>query len=182
MPAVLVHGDVGGVAPVRGAEQGIVAGGHPHLDREEDRVAVGPHPLDHPRAASGPCSRGTPYSISVKRTRRSLAKIRSLRSVALVPEARRAARRDSAGIERGSELAGRRERLQRPVLQHDVVEVGGNPAPRPGRRLGAVALENEGAVRVGKGEELVVVVGVGALLEGVEHLAGRPRSVDPVAG
>ena len=47
-PPVLVDGDVGGVAFVRGAEAGVVAGGDPHLDREEDRVAVRAHPLDHP--------------------------------------------------------------------------------------------------------------------------------------
>ena len=47
-PPVLVHGDVSGVAFVRGAEEGVVPRGDPHLDREEDRVLVAPHPLDHP--------------------------------------------------------------------------------------------------------------------------------------
>ena len=114
----------------------------------------------------------------MKRTRRSLAKIRSLRSVAWPPEASRAASRERLGIAAGSSLARGRDRLQRPVLEDDVVEVGAPPAPR-GRAgiLGPVALQDECRIRVGEGEELEVIVGLGSLLKAVEHLIrGSGRS------
>ena len=159
------------------------AGGDPHLDREEDRVAVGAHPLDHP-----------PRRLGAVLARDAVLHLGEADAALVGEDAVAAVDRPAAGGEAGGEprqragsppgkrLAGRRERLQRPVLEHDVVEVGGGPAARARRRLGAVALEDQGGVGVGEGEELEVVVGVGALLEGVEDLLARPRRVDPVEG
>ena len=37
-PRVLVDGDIGGVPAVRGGQPDVVGRGHPHLDREHDRI------------------------------------------------------------------------------------------------------------------------------------------------
>ena len=63
-PPVLVDGDVGGVALVRGAEQGVVGGGDPHLDREEDRVAVARAPTRSPAAPPPGRARAAPRTPS----------------------------------------------------------------------------------------------------------------------
>ena len=174
-PPVLVDGDVGGVALVRGAEQGVVAGRDPHLDREEDRVAVARAPTRSPAAPPpGPCSRGTPYSISVKRTRRSLAKI----AVAAVdgacrPEASRPASRESAGSPAGSALPAAESASSAQFSRTTSLRKAATAAARARRLLGAVALQDQRRVGVGEGEELEVVVGVGALLR---RCRGPPRA------
>src|SRR4029077_14928068 len=80
----------------------------------------------------------------------------------------------------GEPLAGRRERAERPVLQHHVIEVGGGLPSRPGGLGGPVSLQDQGAVGVGKGEELEVVVRVGTLLEAVKYLLAGMGRVDPL--
>ena len=167
---------------MRGAEQRIVAGGHPHLDREEDRVAVRADPLDHPPRRLGPVLPRHP----VLHLGEAHAALVGEDPVAAI--GRRAARGEpgSEARERGNRprhrLAGGGYRLQRPVLEHDVVEEGGRPAARARRPLGAVAFQDERRVSVGKGEELEVLVRVGALLEALEDLLARSRAIDPVQG
>ena len=163
-----------------GAQVGVVAGRDADLDREEDRVAVLADPVDD----------------AADRGRAVLARHRVLHlgeaDAALVDEdtvavvdgaaaAREPAGEAGQGRDRPRQrLAGRGERLERPVLQHDVVEEGGG-APTPSRRrLDPVALQHQRPVGVGEGEELEVVVGLGELLEAVEHLLARARRVDPL--
>ena len=66
-PVVLVHGDVAGVAAVRGRQPDVVGGGEAHLDREADLLAaarevgldLGEHARARRRAAPRTPSRGT---------------------------------------------------------------------------------------------------------------------------
>jgi hypothetical protein len=53
-PAVLVHGDVTGVAPVRGRQEGVVRGRKAHLERQHDwQVATAHHVDDAQDRAAG---------------------------------------------------------------------------------------------------------------------------------
>ena len=181
-PPVLVDGDVGGVALVRGAEQGIVARRHPHLDREEDGVAVLAHPLDHPPGGLGPALARHPV-LHLGEPDPPLAGEDPVAAVG-DPAARGKARREPRGARdrRRNRLGRRREGAERPVLEHDVVEVGAELPPRARLRVGAVPFEDEGGVRVGKGEELEVVVGLSPLGEGAQHLFPRHRPGDHLQG
>ncbi len=180
--AVLVHGDVGGVALVRGTEQRIVAGRDPHLDREEDRVAVGSNPLDHPPRRLGPVLPRHP----VLHLGEAHAALVGEDPVAAIGRRAAGGKPGSESRERGNRpwhrLAGGGYRLQRPVLKDDVVEEGGRPAARARRPLAAVAFQDERRVSVRKGEELEMLVRVGALLEARRRPPRAGRGYRPGAG
>ena len=59
-----------------GAQEGVVAGDEANLDRETDAGSARSAASSARRTASAAWRRGIAYSISVKRTRRSLAKTR----------------------------------------------------------------------------------------------------------
>ena len=75
-----VHGDEAALAPGRRAEHRVVGRDGSHLDRERHLEAARGISSHHRGTASGVRSRGSAYSISVKRTSRGLAKIDAERS------------------------------------------------------------------------------------------------------
>ena len=132
-----------------------------------------------PRTAAAACSRGSAYSISVKRTRRGLANTRSERSTRVCEPATRDTSRLSRGIWRG------KRRPEPAQGAEDVVGRAGCPPrharARPGgarRLVRAVVRARERQRRVREREELEVLVVVDQLVERVERLLERGRAVD----
>src|SRR3954453_23082054 len=130
-PAVLVHGDVTGVASRAGAEEGVVGRAEADLDRERDPP---PPALDEVKAA--------PHRLGAVRSRNRVLHLREVheprvRVDAVAPvDARRSAREptDRTGDpwrEARNRPAGAAEGAERAVLDHDVLDEALEPPRRP---------------------------------------------------
>ncbi len=100
----------------------------------------------------------------------------------LPPEASAAARRERPGIALGTQRPAADSASSAQFFEHDVVEIGGDPPARARRPPDPVALQHQRRIGVGEGEELEVVVGLGALVEVVEHLLAWLWGIDAKQG
>ena len=116
-----VHGDVRGLAPVRGREQRVVAGREAQLDRERDRDGARGSRA-RARTASAARARGSAYSISSKRTSRGLAKTSKDSATRSRLEAARPASRLMRRDRPRRAPRGAVEQPERVVVQHHVLQ------------------------------------------------------------
>ena len=172
-PLVLVDGDVGGLALVGGAEQRVVGGDEPELDRKADRELALAHQAQHPAHRLRPVLARD----RVLHLREPDAALGGEDPVAAVgPLGVRELARGEADQPRdrgGKAAPDPGEQVHGVVLEHDLVQVGADAPARARGAVDAVALDRQRRVGVGEDEELEVVVARRQLVEAGQGLLER---------
>ncbi|SCK52788.1 hypothetical protein YUWDRAFT_04662 [Streptomyces sp. AmelKG-D3] len=179
-PCDLVDGEVGGVAAVRGGEEGVVGCGEPQLDREQHGQPPvddqRPDPLQrlggvdardrvlHLREADPPPVRVDPVTVVEL----------------LVPADRTGDGPGDPGRRTGEEAAQVAGGAQARVAEHVVVPPRGDPAGRSRGAVGAARGVGQDLVRVRQRHHLEVVVRGHERVQTGQHLAHRAQLVHPV--
>ena len=174
-----VDGDVAGRALVRRAQQRVVGRDEPHLDRERH---LEPAPRrSAPSRAAPPRrvrSRGSAYSISVKRTSRGEAKMRSLRSTRSLRPPSRVTVRLSCGIRRGSARPARQKAWKAWLVSRTSSRRRARASAAAAAPSTRLFVRVSADVGVREDEELEVVVVLAELVEPLERLRQRRGRVD----
>ncbi len=167
---------------MRRAEQRVVGGDHPALDRHRDLEAAPPDQLQDPaqRLRAAVARQAVLHLGEADAALVGEDPVAAIEALALRHHLRRPLRepRDQRGAAAGQPQG----QVAEGVLDHHVAGPGTQCAARARRIRGAVALDRQRGLGVREDEELEVVVGFGELVEAGDHLGQRPRRVDPVQG
>ena len=178
--AVLVDGDVEGVAIERRAQQRVVGGDDTALERERDRITLRGDPVEHPAHRhgavgpwNGPLHLGEPDRPLRREDLEAVVDVVALREK---PRRRLRQFRD----QRRNAAGQTEEPVPNLVLQERLVDQHVQRGSRPQRRVGPVAPDRERLVGVREDEELEVIVLGRELVEISQHPVERYRLIDAV--